>query len=155
MELITRSLPVGGTIEVTLQREGHPPQKITKHNLITSVGKNLLAGWLAQDGVHTEGITYCALGTVSGTPVVAGTTMFGEHVRVPITVSSVSENIVTLESFFTAASSAAEVFEVGFWGNASAGTALNSGILFEHSSLDIDNSSTAYNITLTYKLSVG
>lgn len=148
-------MPIGGTVTLRAWKDGTVYKTVSAHNLITTLGKafaaNLLAG---TDGYGTQGVSYCALGTVAGTPVVAGTVLTGEACRAAISAVEVASNVISFETFFYRTAAPYDIQEVGHFGH-DAGTALDSGQLFEWSTITFDNSSTVYDISVLYQLVVG
>lgn len=151
---IETELPVKGFITVKAWKDGQVCHTVSAHNLITSVGKNLIANILANTDGYGTGLTYCALGTVAGTPVVGGTVLGAEVVRAAVNSFEVAVGVVSCETFFFKTAAPYSIAEVGHFGH-DAGTALNSGRLFEWATINFDNSSTVYDISVLYQLSIG
>ena len=145
---------MGGTIRLAFSRDGVPVGTIEKHNLIVNSGKYMVAQYLENTDGFGTGITYCSIGTVAGTPVVGGTLLGGEVARKSIVTTSRALNVVSYSTYFPKADSAYNIQEIGYFGH-DAGTALGSGQLFEHSAVSFDNSGTAFDLTITYELTIG
>ena len=104
------------------------------HNLITTVGKQMIADQLATTSpVNTPRITHVALGTNATAPVVGNTQLGTETYRNAVASLTFSSNQVFATGFFTAAEVTGTFEEAGLFSNGT-GSA-NSGVIFSHVSL--------------------
>lgn len=128
-------------------------------NVICTVGKQLMGDMLIDRSNYDTGLTYCAIGTGTTTPIAGDTQLEneggGEAMRNTITSKSRSGNEITLSTFFTAAQSPINVKEAGIFGHSTAGVDENSGILFAHWLTSFDNSGEDYDLTFDYVLTIG
>lgn len=144
------------TLTVTDPKTGKVVKRITKHNLIVSVGKYYLGDMLIdKDAGHDTGLTYTAIGTNNTTPVVGDTTLGSEQNRKQITSRTRNAKEITLSTFFTAAESTYNIKEAGVFGHSTATGSSDSGILFAHWLVSYDNSGGNYDMTFDYVLSIG
>lgn len=104
-------------------------EKVVK-NLITTVGRSVLAQRLAVTTTFTGVINYGALGTGSTTPTNADTQLQTEVFRITVASSSFTTNTAFLDFFYTKASTNGTYNEFGTFIDGS-GTA-NSGQMFTH-----------------------
>lgn len=124
-------------------------------NLITATGQSLIGDMLIDVSSFDTGLTYHAIGT-SSTAVASGDFKLGaESNRLAITSKSRNGNVLTYSTFFTAAQSAVSIQEAGLFGHNTASTASNSGILFNHYLVYLNNSASLYDVTMTYTLTIG
>lgn len=124
-------------------------------NLITATGQTLICDMLIDVASFDTGLTYHAIGTAT-TAVASGDTQLGaENNRLTITSKSRLNNVLTYSTFYTASQSAVSVEEAGMFGHNTASTASNTGILFSHYLVYVDNASGLYDLTFDYRLSVG
>jgi len=152
---IKRNLPIGGNIRVIASRDGIPIKTLFEtHNTVVDDGLDVVASFLNSEGTYGSGITYCAVGTIGSAVVNSQGTLFAEVARAPISYQVRAGSVVTFESFFAAASIPYVLTEVGHFMH-DAGTTLNSGVLFERSTILYDNSGTAFDVTVQYDIRVG
>ncbi len=117
------------------------------HNMVVNDGLNLTGLLLA--GLASVGLTYCAIGT--GTTAVADTqhALVTETARQQITQAGVTAAVMTLSTFFAAATCGVHIKELGLFG-AAATSAANSGTMYARTLLDYDNSSSPRNLTIAW-----
>ena len=105
-----------------------------QNNLVVSSsnrGRNLLCQWLAGIGTYAIGINYGEMGTGSTTPTNADTALATPVKRVAPTTNVISNNVLTLQFFFSdAVLSNNTYYEFGTYIAGSA--TLGSGQLFNH-----------------------
>ena len=146
-KLIFRGRPVidpGGIVAV-----------VETDNIICDEGLLLMAGFIRdEDATYNVGITYCEIGTDATAPVVGDTTLGATHHRNAVTNDSRALYVVTFATFFTAGESTCFIKEAGVWGRSDAGAANASGLMFAHWLASFDNSGGAYDITITYILTI-
>lgn len=104
---------------------------LRKHNLVTTIGRNVLARLLAGDVTYSGQINYGALGS-SSTAVNNSDTQLGTEVYRKLFASHTTDgNNVAFVDFFYAATDVSGTFQE--FGNAIDGTAsANTGRLFSH-----------------------
>jgi len=126
--------------------------KVEDPNLITTVGKALVGDFLIDD--EDGGITICAIGTVSTPPNVSDTVLGGEVKRKTITSRTRAGNEINLSTYFLASESGYQLEEVGMFGGTTAGTVVDTGVLFSHFTQSYDNSGNVYDLTYEYILTI-
>jgi len=146
-ELIFRGRPI--------INEGEIIAIVENHNIICNEGLQLMAGFVIDESAtYDTGITYCEIGTGSTAPAAGDTTLTTYHGRKAITSASRSNYVATISTFFTAAESTAVIAEAGEWGGGDAAAGQATGLLFNHFLASFDNSLGAYDITITYVLTI-
>ncbi len=145
----------GWFIGKPLETTNEPVFDFWGNNLITAAGQALIGNMLIDVASFDTGLTYHAIGTVT-TAVASGDTQLGaEYKRLTITSKSRSGNVLTYSTFYTASQSAASIEEAGLFGHNTASTASNTGILFNHYLVHVNNSSGLYDLTFSYQLQIG
>lgn len=109
-------------------------------NLVTNVGKALVGDMLIDTSGYDTGITYCAVGTGTGTPAVTDTLLGTETYRKALTYKERAGNVMYLQTYFTASTVNVYIKEVGLFGHSTATATLNTGIMFARALLSFDNS---------------
>ena len=129
-------------------------EKITAHNLITTLGKVLLTRFLAEESGRDTGVTWLAIGTGLTAPAITDTQLTTETARkaVATPVYRVS-NRLEIKGYFPSANCNVFVKEVGLFGHSTASATANSGDLFNHALLSKDNSG-ASPVDLTFYIIV-
>ena len=134
---------------------GHQIAQVTSENLIVTSGKELVAKMLMDESGYDTGLTYCAIGTGSITPLASDTTLTTEVERKAITLKSRSSNEVTYSTYFLASEATYNIQEVGLFGHSTATATPDSGVLFNHALLAYDNSSGAVDLTIDVIITFG
>jgi hypothetical protein len=124
-------------------------------NLITTVGKNLVGDMLIDTSGYDTGLTYCAIGTNNTAPAVGDTQLGTETARLAITSKTRLVNVITLSTFFTAAQCTFNIKEAGVFGHSTASGSANSGIIFAHWLVSLDNSGGLYDLTFDHITTLG
>lgn len=138
-----------------LETPDEPVFELSNHNLITATGMTLVGDMLIDTASFDTGLTYHAIGT-STTAVASGDNKLGaEFGRKAVTSKSRSGNVLTYSTFYTAGQSTASIQEAGMFGHNTASTASNTGILFSHYLVQVNNTASLYDLTFSYVLSVG
>ena len=132
---------------------GKPIYENTVHNLIVTVGKNMIGDLLIDE--ESTGFTYHAIGTGNTAPVVGNTTLNTESERKAFASRIRSGNVITLSWYYTAAECTYNIKESGVYGGASATTSPDSGIMLSHYLQSYDNSGGTYDLTFDYVLTIG
>ena len=142
MGIIETNLKVRGRAILTACRPGTQEvvARVEAPNLITNAGLNLLAQMLGEQSGYDTGITYCAIGTDSTTPVAGDTTLTAESARKAITSYSISGAELTCSTFFLSTECNVAIEEVGAFGHSTAGAGADSGVMVNHALLSYDNS---------------
>lgn len=129
------------------------------HNLIVTVGKELICMMLMDATSYDTGLTWCALGTDNTAPAVGQTELVNEGgggpMRKEITSKSRAVNVLTFTTLFTAAESNIFIKEIAIFGHSTAGATENSGIMFARWLDSFDNSGELYDVSISYELTVG
>ena len=135
-----------------------PIDIIRGENLIVTIGKALVGDRMIDAAGIDYGLTYCAEGTDNTAPVVADTTLTVEAARKIMTsrtrTTAGAVVYITCATFFTAAEANDNIKEAGIFGD-DASAAADSGTMFSHWLVAFDNSLATYDLTFTYKLSIG
>ncbi len=130
LQLHEVDMKIKSNVRVTIRDlDGNITRQIEKHNLITSVGKNMIRDLLR--GTIGDGeIKYVALGTDSTPPVVADTTLGTEIFRKVIFNSFIGGpgELITIWVIAPAEAIGA-IEEVGFFAGAGAGAGVDTGIM--------------------------
>ena len=134
---------------------GHQITRVTSDNLIVTSGKELVAKMLIDETGYDTGLTYCAIGTGSTTPIASDTTLTAEAARKAITLKSRNGNEVTYSTYFLASEATYNIQEVGLFGHSTATITPDSGVLFNHALLSYDNSSGAVDLTIDIIVTFG
>ena len=125
------------------------------HNIICNEGLLLVAGFaIDESATYDTGITYCEIGTDNTAPAAGDIILGAFHHRNVVTSRSRATYEDTFATFFTAAESTAAIKEAGVWGGGDAAAGEATGLLFAHWLAIFDNSLGAYDITITYVLTV-
>ncbi len=128
---------------------------IENHNLITTVGKGLLADMMIDKAGYDTGLTVQAEGTGVAAPALGDTTLTTEAARLVCTSRSRLLNVATYSTFFTAAQANDNIKEAGILGHDAEADGDPAGILFSHWLVSFDNSGALYDLTFSYVLTIG
>lgn len=123
------------------------------NNIVMNVGKNLVAQLITGD--ETVGFTYHAIGTFVGFESQYLTTLATEAARKAITQESLTDNEITLSTFYLASESSYAIKEAGIFGGSTASGTANSGVLFSRYLVDYDNSGGLSDLTFDYVIPIG
>ena len=151
------SLPIQGQFIAELKNPKTGLVSVRKEspNLITKVGKNLIARFLLGVYGFDTGLTYQAIGTGTDAPLPNDTGLDEESARRKISVRQDTwGKTAAFFSFFPSAVVPNQIAEVGIFGHSTATDTADSGILFARTLLSITNSA-GEDLTLTYVLTVG
>lgn len=135
--------------------QGRLVKRVESHNLWTDLGKSFVADILAATSGFSVGLTYCALGVGVTAPAAGDTVLTNEVARKAVSSRTVTNNILVVSTFFTAAESTFSIQEIGLVGHSDATATANTGKLFAHSLLAYDNVTAATNVTISWTLTCG
>ena len=122
--------------------------EVDKQNVITTVGKNFLAAWIAAATQATAFMNYIALGTGSTAASSSDTALDTEiGTRVAGTLSS-STNIWTNQATFAPGVSTGAITEAGIWSASSGGT------LFARQVFPVQNKLAGDTIVFTWNVTI-
>ena len=110
------------TIVVRDEHTGQIKQTLQANNLVVTVGKTYLASRAV--GVVSGIMSHMAIGTGTGTPVAADTTLGTEAGRVALASGSNSANAITYTATFPAGTGTGAITEAAVLNAATAGTVL-------------------------------
>lgn len=147
-------IPTGKVLAILRDiRTGRVHETMTD-NMVVTTGKNALADRLIGTTSNNRGIiTYCALGTGSTAPEADNTIMEAEIFRKLISVRSVSGNVATFQTFYTASEVTGALKEAALFGDDASGTA-DTGTLFCRTL--IDRTKTVNDtLTLVWAVTIG
>lgn len=122
-------------------------------NIVVTTGQELTGYLLINAPGITIGISYCAFGTDGTAPADADTTLTVEAGREQITQKNCALNVITLDTFFTAAESTFHILEVGLFGHDASMTP-DSGMMFSHALLDYDNSGAPRDLVINWTITI-
>ena len=141
--------------KTTLIDPGEVVYRVENPNIICNEGLQLVAGFLIDESaVYDVGLTYCEIGTGVAAPAAGDTTLTTYHGRKAVTTKSRATYEDTIATFFTAAESTCNIKEAGMWGGSDAAAGEATGLLSSHFLVSFDNSLAAYDVTVTYVLTV-
>jgi len=127
-------------------------------NTFVTTGKTAIGDALIDKAAQWDtGITYCAIGTGTGTPGLSNTTLGTEAgTRQAIDSGTRSGNTLTFTTDFLAAECNVAIAEMGLFGTSTAGAGADSGVMFARSLVSYDNSGgSPINLTMVYYLRIG
>ncbi len=129
--------------------------EVKANNIICNEGLQLLAGFVMDESAtYDTGITYCEIGAGYTTPAAGNVILTTFKQRNAVTSRSRNAYEVSISTFFTAAQSTYYIEEAGVWGGGDAVSTPASGLLFAHWLAEFDNSLGAYDVTITYILTI-
>lgn len=144
-----------GILTATDPKTGEVVKVVESPNIICNEGLYLVSAFIRDETSDFDtGLTYCEIGTGDTAPASGDETLTTYHARKAITSDSRNNYVVTFSTFFTAAEATANIKEAGMWGSGLATASEASGFLFSHFLVAFDNSGGAYDITITYVLTV-
>lgn len=142
------NLTVIGKIHAVLRDEfGNVKQEVGKDNLIVQVGKNFLANAVLNSSASP--FTYMAIGTNGTAATLSDTTLGTELVRQVFTSGTVSTNVVTLSTTYSAGVGTGALQEAGIF------NAITSGTMLSHVVFSTINKGAADTLTITWTVTVG
>lgn len=124
---MNEGIKITGRIAWELVRDGVIVQSGERENIITTVGKNVLASLLNSASAGTSLVTHMGFGT-STTAVAAGDTALGTelvgngYARVAVTRSNPSGNVIQYVATLTGMTVSTTVQEAGLFNASTAGT---------------------------------
>lgn len=136
-------LRLKGHVRATLRDavSGEVLKVVEVDNIITTVGKNLLADALASSPPTDDPyINYVAIGTNSTTPAVGDTQLGTENARVVTPSHTAAAGVAYISGFFPAGTGTGTIREAGLFADGTASA--NSGVLFSHVALNIVKAAT-------------
>jgi len=103
------------------------------NNIEPTVGLIAIANRLGDVGAKAnEGIiTYGAVGTGQSTPLISDTQMLAEHTRKLLATATVTDSVLTIETFFAAGEANDSLTQFALFGE-DAGAGANSGTMFQY-----------------------
>lgn len=138
-----------------LETPQSPEFTLEGKNLITATGMVLVCEMLIDTASYDTGLTYHAIGTSTVAVASGDNKLTAEFGRKAITSKSRTGKELTYSTFYTAAQSTASIQEAGMFGHNTASTASNTGILFSHYLVQVNNTASLYDLTFSYVLTVG
>ena len=151
------SIHIGGRfiIEAIDPQTGLVVMRQESPNLITTIGKELLAAMLGEESGYDTGLTYFEIGTGTNAPAVTDTALQTPLTRKAITREIRASNIAQFRTFYTAGQSTGNLKEVGIFGHSTATATIGTGTLFARASISLDNSAAGFDVTMAYLVTVG
>ena len=146
-------LSLKGKYIIKLLRKSEVLQEIIIDNLITTVGKNMVAQ-LVTEQFQENMFQYIAFGDNNTSPVVGNTILASEVGRVAIATQGAVTNVVTLTA--TVPPDEIQGFtlqEIGLFGIDATGTA-NTGHLFSRALISPSINKTDITVNVTYQLTI-
>ena len=111
-----------GDVHGTLYDEfGNVKDSFKIHNLVVTVGKNVIAQRLSGSG---NVMSHMGVGTGTTSPVAANTALETQLVRVALTSTNVATNVVTYSATFGAGTGTGAITEAGLFDASTAGNML-------------------------------
>ena len=144
---LNEDLKMKGELTVTVRAEdGTIKQEFNVPNLVVTVGKNYSASRMASNSATV--MSHMAIGTGTGTPVVADTTLGIEAGRVAVSSFSASTNTVTATATFPAGTGTGAITEAGILNGSSTGT------LLCRTTFPVVNKASSDSIAITWVITV-
>ena len=144
---LNEDLKMKGELTVTVRAEdGTIKQEFNVPNLVVTVGKNYIASRMASNSATV--MSHMAIGTGTGTPVVADTTLGIEAGRVAVSSFSASTNTVTATATFPAGTGTGAITEAGILNGSSTGT------LLCRTTFPVVNKASSDSIAITWVITV-
>ena len=144
---LNEDLKMKGELTVTVRAEdGTIKQEFNVPNLVVTVGKNYSASRMASNSATV--MSHMAIGTGTGTPVVADTTLGIEAGRVAVSSFSASTNTVTATATFPAGPGTGAITEAGILNGSSTGT------LLCRTTFPVVNKASSDSIAITWVITV-
>lgn len=147
----TFTLDTNVTIDIHDAKTNKIIKTIKKHNLVTTIGKNLVRDLLGI-AAGVTGLNYIALGTDDTAPAVGDTTLGTEVFRDTFTDTIYTSGVVNFKYFLDSSSANGNTLnEAGLFGDDATASA-NSGTLFAH--VTYTNIAKTSSIAVTYSWDV-
>ena len=146
LQQLTEKLKATGMVHVTHTKATGEVLEFDVPNLVVTTGKNYIAAKIVATTNSPVSMTHMAIGTGTGTPAAADTTLGTEIGRVSLSGSTVSTNTVTYTATFPAGTGTGAVTEAGIFNAASAGTML------ARTTFAIINKGANDTLTITWKI---
>lgn len=144
---IGENISATGQVNIKLfDSEGNIKDERNIHNLVVTVGKNVIASRLV--GTSTDIMTHMAIGTGTTTPDVSDTVLETEAGRVTLASGTATDNAVTYTATFTAGTGTGAITEAGLF-NAS-----SSGDMLAHTTFPVVNKSSSDSIAITWVVTI-
>lgn len=124
LKQITEQLKATGMVHVTHTKANGEVAEFDVPNLVVTAGKNYIAAKIVATTNSPVSMTHMAIGTGTGTPAAADTTLGTEVGRVSLSASTVSTNTVTYTATFPAGTGTGAITEAGIFNASSSGTML-------------------------------
>jgi len=125
------------------------------HNLVTTLGKELVTRMLEDESGRDTGLTFCDVGTDNTTPVIGDTDLNTGHKRNAVTTTIRTSNQVQFRTFFAAGDISVFLKEIGMFGHSTATSTLGTGELFNRAIISFDNSAGLKDLTVVVQVTVG
>ena len=142
-----------GEFLVTFKREGVPVKIVRVHNIITTVGRELIGDMLRDVDGYDTGLTYCALGTTTSEPLTSQTALAAEVTRKIVSNNDRTGTVVTWTTQFYAEEATYDIKEIAMFGHDATGD-VDTGVMFDRATVDFNNGSALYDITFDYRLTL-
>jgi hypothetical protein len=153
---LDKLLAAGHTLEEAMLiagAHGHAVDEIEVYNLITTLGKGIVADLLI-DAIGT-GLTWHGIGTGTTAPALDDTELVTEVERNILSSRSRVDGVVSLLTFYSASECTYNIKEAGIFGTSSASAVADSGLLFSRYLISYDNSGGLVDLTFDYELTIG
>jgi hypothetical protein len=125
LEQITEQLKATGMVHIVQSNaQGETVKEFDVPNLVVTAGKNYIASKIVATTNSPVSMTHMAIGTGTGTPAAADTTLGTETGRVSLSSSVVSTNTVTYTATFPAGTGTGAITEAGVFNGSTTGTML-------------------------------
>jgi hypothetical protein len=125
LDQLTEKLKATGMVHVVRSNaQGCIVEEFDVPNLVVNTGKTYIAAKMVATTNSPVSMTHMAIGTGTGTPAVANTSLGTEVGRVSLSASTASSNTVTYTATFPAGTGTGAITEAGVFNAASAGTML-------------------------------
>ena len=119
------TLTITGHLDIELRdADGEVIHKAESPNLVTTVGKAVIANRLGMSSPSTVAMTHMAIGTTNTAAAVGDTTLAAENARVALTSSTPSTNTVVYVATFPAGTGTGTIVEAGLLNAGTAGDLL-------------------------------
>lgn len=132
----------------TAKEKGDLHHVVETHNVITTVGRQLLARRMS--GQETVGLAYMAIGTGTTTPVISNTQLGSESLRKVFTECYQGDVYLYSSVFFLASECSFFIKEGGLFGGAAAIASANTGSLFCRFLVGEDNSVNRFDLSIQH-----
>jgi hypothetical protein len=125
LEQIAEKLKATGMVHVVRSNErGEVLEEFDVPNLVVTTGRNYIAAKMVAITNSPVSMTHMAIGTGTGTPAAANTSLGTEVGRVTLSAATSSANAVTYTATFPAGTGTGAITEAGVFNAGTAGTML-------------------------------